>query len=287
MSARRFTIVVALVSGFAVTLAAVAVAAGSGGGDREPVSLAHLKGVNFVNSCRFSHRAGDDPIVFPGRAGQSHDHSFVGAQTTNAFSTHQTLLASPSTCDREGHTAAYWLPTLMANGAPVAPRGSTIYYRRKALDRVRAFPPDLRVIAGDANARVPQDRRVTFWSCGLAGGMPRSSSVPSCPSGRRTALRLHVRFPSCWDGKNLDSADHKLHVAYPRRGTCPVTHPVATPEITIIYRYPPLPEGTTVELASGGQYSAHADFVNAWDQGTLEQLVNGCLNKLRHCGRGS
>ncbi|MFN0154656.1 MAG: hypothetical protein ACKVUT_09775, partial [Gaiella sp.] len=82
MSARRFTIVVALVSGFAVTLAAVAVAAGSGGGDREPVSLAHLKGVNFVNSCRFSHRAGDDPIVFPGRAGQSHDHSFVGAQTT-------------------------------------------------------------------------------------------------------------------------------------------------------------------------------------------------------------
>ena len=29
-----------------------------------------------------------------------------------------------------------------------------------------------------------------------------------------TALRLHVTFPSCWNGQGLDSADHQSHAAY-------------------------------------------------------------------------
>jgi hypothetical protein len=41
-----------------------------------------------------------------------------------------------------------------------------------------------------------------------------------------------------------------------------------------------------VSLSSGGQYSAHADFFNGWQQGTLVALVQGCLNALRHCGHG-
>lgn len=49
--------------------------------------------------------------------------------------------------------------------------------------------------------------------------------------------RVSVHFPSCWDGKNLDSPDHKSHVAYPASGTfesggpCPSTHPVKIPQI--------------------------------------------------------
>ena len=39
-------------------------------------------------------------------------------------------------------------------------------------------------------------------------------------------------------------------------------------------------------LASGGQYSGHADFFNAWNQATLQGLVTGCLNALRHCQQG-
>lgn len=42
---------------------------------------------------------------------------------------------------------------------------------------------------------------------------------------------------SCWDGKNLDSPDHKSHVAYGGGsganggGSCPSTHPVKLPQI--------------------------------------------------------
>ena len=32
--------------------------------------------------------------------------------------------------------------------------------------------------------------------------------------------------------------------------------------------------GPTAELASGGDFSGHADFINAWNQPTLERLVD-------------
>jgi hypothetical protein len=99
-------------------------------------------------------------------------------------------------------------------------------------------------------------------------------------------LRLHVLFPNCWNGVALDSADHQTHMAYSRAGRCPVTHPVAVPAIALVFRYP-VAGGPDVTLASGGQFSAHADFVNAWRQGRLTALVEACLNALRHCGRGS
>jgi hypothetical protein len=150
---------------------------------------------------------------------------------------------------------------------------------------VTAFPTGLRMIAGDAAATSPQGMRVTFWSCGALSGVPSSVDVPTCPQRRGSSLRLHVRFPSCWDGRRLDSPDHKSHMAYAVRGSCPSTHPVAVPAIAQIYRYP-TPGGDGFTLASGGEYSAHADFFNAWRPGALKRLVEGCLNALVHCGRG-
>jgi hypothetical protein len=245
-----------------------------------------LQGVNFVGSCRFSHMAMDDPIVYPGQPGVSHDHSFVGNTTTNAYSTLQSLRAGSTTCKRDGETAAYWMPTLLLNGQMIVPRGATIYYRRKTLDAVRPFPAGFKMIAGDRSATSPQGLKLTYWNCGAAGGVAASAEVPTCPNNRGEGLRLHVNFPNCWDGSRLDSADHKSHVAYSTRGRCPATHPVAVPAISLIFRYP-ITGGSGVTLSSGGRYSAHADFFNAWRQGTLTSLVNQCLNALRHCAQGS
>jgi hypothetical protein len=263
-----------------VSVAGLSFAAGPSGRD-----MRSLVRVNFVSACGFSHRAPDDPIVFPQQPGRSHDHTFVGNTSTNAASTVGSLLRSSSTCRRSGDTAAYWMPTLLVAGRAVEPRAATIYYRRRTLDPVHTFPPGLRMIAGDARAAAPQAGRVTFWSCGALSGIPPSASVPTCPNDRRTGLRLHVRFPDCWSGAGLDSADHQSHMAYSRRGRCPVSHPVAVPAIALIFRYP-VSGGLDTTLASGGQYSAHADFFNAWNAEALDALVQGCLNALRHCGRG-
>lgn len=285
MKARRIFLSSLFLSGLAAAIAVTATALGAAGSSGIAPSRASLAGVNFVNHCQFSHRAPDDPIVAPGIPGASHDHTFVGSRSTSASSTLASLLASPSSCDQPGHTAAYWMPTLLAAGRPVEPMGATIYYRRSTLAAVTPFPPGLRMIAGDAKSTAPQSTRVTSWNCGIAGGVERSSLAPSCPAGRRTSLRLHVTFPSCWDGRNLDSVDHKSHMAYPVRGRCPSTQPVATPAITLIYRYPST--SGAVALSSGGQITAHADFFNSWSQATLTGLVDRCLNALRHCGHGT
>src|SRR4051812_5371398 len=61
-----------------------------------------LQGVNFTGSCAFSHMSMDDPIVYPRQPGASHDHSFVGNTTTDAFSTLRAPRAGGATCKRGG-----------------------------------------------------------------------------------------------------------------------------------------------------------------------------------------
>ena len=278
----RLLAALALLPVAAVLLVSTAIAGDNG----KRMSTAKLRGGNFVSACTFSHGAPDDPIVFFGLPGASHHHSFVGNTGTNASSTLESLLAAGTTCHRGGDTAAYWMPTLSVNGQPVAPNHAQIYYRRKTTKSVEAFPAGFRMVAGDAKASSAQPLRTTFWNCGVRGGVRPTSTVPTCPDARRRALRLHVTFPSCWDGKNLDSADHQSHVRYPMQGRCPARFSHALPQISLIYRYPVSGAGD-VQLASGGQLTAHADFFNAWRQSDLQSLVDGCLNALRHCQRGS
>jgi hypothetical protein len=256
----------------------------------------------FVSTCRFSHMAPDDPIVSPRKPGYSHDHTFVGNVSTNAFSTPSTLLHAGTTCAPEADTAAYWAPTLLVDGAPVAPAGASIYYRRLTRVQVRPFPRGLRMVAGNSRAWRPQSIQVTFWDCGLiktnfygpiarwssSSALPlvgaESSSVPRCPP--KTQLQLHVNFPDCWNGRTLDSPDHKSHMAYSVAGRCPASHPVAVPAISLVYRYPPPGPGTVI-LSSGGQHSGHADFINSWKQAALARDVESCLNGHRRCGLGA
>jgi len=250
------------------------------------VRLGQLAGVNFVSVCGFSHRAGDDPIVFPGQPGVSHDHTFVGNTSTSAFSTLTTLSEAETTCRRPGDTAAYWMPTLLVNGAVVTPLSATIYYRRRTLAPTQPFPAGLKIVAGNSHATSPQSVRRVFWNCGVLGGVAPSATPPTCPGPFARGLRLHVRFPDCWNGKTLDSADHAGHMAYSVAGACPASHPVPVPAIAVIFHYPTT-GGPTTTLSSGGPLTGHADFFNAWNQTTLARLVTDCLDVLRHCGRGA
>jgi hypothetical protein len=266
----------------AALIAAVAVVGANAVGTRSHAPAPELSGfedVNFVSLCRFSHRKPDDPIVFPGQPGLSHDHTFFGSSATDAYSTPGGLLGSRSTCSRTADSAAYWAPTLVVNDKPVAALDAAVYYRRTTIDRVKPFPANFMMIGGNADARAPQSTSTVFWNCSL-DALNVSTGIPDC--GNRS-LRLHVIFPECWDGTRLDSPDHKAHVAYASSGVCPASHPVALPQLVLILRYPVSGTGR-VEVASMGQFSGHADFVNAWNQTELTRLVDYCLNALRPCG---
>jgi hypothetical protein len=252
----------------------------------------------FVSTCTFSHRATDDPIVFPALPGVSHDHTFVGNVSTNAYSTLSSLKKAGTSCAPHADTAAYWAPTLFADGRPVMPITATIYYRRLTAAPVRPFPPGLRMVAGDSHAVTPQSTAVTYWDCSLlkttfygpndatpptALAPAASSDVPSCPP--RAELQLHVNFPECWDGRHLDTPDHREHMAYAVSGRCPAGYPVGLPALELIYSYPArATDGAgTVNLSSGGQTTGHADFINSWNQPSLAQRVRRCLNQYAYC----
>jgi hypothetical protein len=245
----------------------------------------------FVLACRFSHRNQDDPIVFPRQPGRSHDHTYFGNRSTNAFSTPASLRRHRRTSCK-GATAAYWVPTLFVGGRAVWSPLLIAHYVRRTYARVDPFPAGLKMIAGDASARSPQPRRVTSWSCADPPnfliepypnredpGSKRGARIPNCAADDTDwgDLRLQVDFPNCWDGSRLDSPNHKSHMAYSSKGACPRSHPVEVPALTLFVHYE-VAGGLSSELSSGGQFSAHADFVNAWNQAKLTTLVNGYLN---------
>ena len=218
--------------------------------------------------CSFSHRNNDDPVVFPRQAGRSHNHTYIGNRSVDAETTSASLIGGNTSCDSESDSSAYWMPTLFVGQNDVVPFATIVYYVNRSRQGITAPPKGLVMIAGNAEARGRQPKGIVAWSCGAVGGPPRYATIPAC--GDEQMLQLQATFPNCWDGRRLDSADHKQHLKYSSRGLCPASHPVAMPQIILIVLYPPVPLGSQV---ASGRFGAHADFMNGWDQAELERLV--------------
>jgi Tol biopolymer transport system component len=271
-----------------VGLALVTVGLGQGlaGADDDPSPVAGIDRVrDFITVCAFSHRSADDPIAHFGQPGDSHSHDFWGNTSTDANSTLASMLAASTTCNRPGDLAGYWMPTVLSDGKPVTPAEATFYYRGEGLDPadITAFPPDFRMIAGDPSATTAQPLTAVEWACREEGAKkPWRADIPSCPAGSDVAFR--VNFPDCWNGRDTDSADHRSHVAYRTdTGACPATHPVAVPQISMTVTYHDV-GGGQLSLSSGSVFSGHADFLNAWHQADLADLIQSCLARRRQCG---
>ena len=245
----------------------------------------------FVALCPSSHRARNDPIVFPGQPGQSHLHSFFGSTVTDAYSTLGTLLAGGTTCDPVEDRSAYWVPTLLVDGVALEPEEAKVYYLTAHDDpgAVRPFPPGLRILAGTPSRTGPDGPSRYTWSCRGADASS-TGDFAVCPAGHE--LELLLDFPDCWNGRDLDAPDHKSHMAYGAGGACPASHPVPVPRLQFKLRYPTsggpgvrIATGSGVHASHGGSgYSAHGDFLNAWLPGTLEERVERCLARELKCG---
>jgi Domain of unknown function (DUF1996) len=284
MRGRRVAMFVAVSS--SVMLIATGLGVTSSGAASKPSAAAMSaarRSSRFITRCNFTHTLSDDPIVKPNQPGASHSHDFFGNVTTNAATTLASLDAGGTTCiDRKDHSG-YWVPSLSVNGVPVQPTFTNVYYQSagKPFRSIKTIPHGLEVVAGDAMAIAPQSLQVTSWNCGAdEDDIGMTSSAPTCP---RPTLTIHVNFPDCWNGTTLDSADHKSHLAYHSpNGTCPAGFPVPIPRVRVNVHYPTT-GGPGVALASGGQFSGHADFFNAWVPSELHRLVKTCINAGKIC----
>jgi hypothetical protein len=257
---------------------------------------------SFRTQCSLAKFAFDDPIVYPGQPGASHLHMFFGNTAVNAFSTPQSLVSSGNSTCKGGtlNRTAYWIPALFDSrtGEVITPDEATFYYKtgyNMNPAGTKPMPAGLRMIVGDKNSTSKQQH--IDWMClnGAGGG----GTIPTCRAG--DAVRLQLIFPQCWDGKNLDSQDHKSHMTYPiyrnwpQVSSCPSTHPIALPELTEIFDFPVSATANPAfwRLSSDmyatttpGGYSAHADWMNGWDQTTMTTFTTFCLDRSMDCGVG-
>ena len=254
--------------------------------------------IRFV--CAYSHMRFDDPIVFPGQVGRTHLHTFFGNTGTDANSTTASIAGSGNSTCAGGilNRSAYWVPSVIdtRTGTPVRPDSMVVYYKANGFNNVvQPMPAGLRMIAGDAArstpyANVNPDGNYDWYCEDGASGSGQSIS-PTCSartdwSPNVGAMRLAVIFPRCWDGRNLDSPDHKSHMAFPSGTSCPASHPVSIPEISINVFWPVRVANETRywRLASDnypssipGGYSSHADWWNGWDQSIVNRWNTNCL----------
>jgi hypothetical protein len=256
----------------------------------EPVPAGNVRVPEFNAACKVSHRLPDDPIVFPGMAGASHLHTFWGNKSTSATSTNDSLFSSLATsCDPPEDRSAYWVPTLLENGQPVDPHGVTVYYGSRLKDPAATvpFPEGFRMIVGDAKRQVatPKNAPGQFWCAGNDGETGRSAdgNWPVC--AKTAEITFQLTFPDCWDGKHLDSPDHKSHVGGTGPdGTCASgKFPVAIPSLSFVIGYPTSGSTAGFQLSSGMASSMHGDFMNAWETKPLAERVRNCITQKAKC----
>ena len=267
-----------------------------------PPSSASEPTGSFRFICNFSHLSYDDPIVDPGQPGASHLHMFFGNTATDASSTYDSLRSSGGGSCAGGtlNRSGYWAPAMFnQSGQVVIPDYITVYYKGNGpsadqIRQIRPFPAGLRMIAG-YNMASPGGDTHFAWDCENGGS--NSQTIPSCPAGQRVGVRLI--FPTCWDGANLDSADHRSHMAYGTYGTtgkwhCPDGYPVLLPEYQIGIWYSNDGATSSWHLSSDQMTgmthpngsTLHADWFGAWDPATMQTWVSTCIDGLLNCTSG-
>jgi Domain of unknown function (DUF1996) len=280
----------------------VRIQAFNGSANEGPTKHSDATGGEFRTECAYSHMGFDDPIVFPGQPGKSHLHTFFGNTLTRAGSTADTIanLGNSTCAGGISNRTAYWVPTLIdtKDGTPKAPDGSIWYYKTGGMlaARVKPFPKGLRMIAGNAASAQASDSEHIQWSCWDTGGVNERSVPTTCPVGDSVVMR--VAFPQCWDGQNLDSADHKSHMAYPisvpnqSYFECPSSHQVQLTQIGLNVKYKVTEAAAPARwrlssdmygTSKPGGFSAHGDWFNGWEEGVLNTWIKRCINDGYDC----
>ncbi|KAJ4412131.1 hypothetical protein N0V85_003713 [Neurospora sp. IMI 360204] len=183
---------------------------------------------------------------------------------------------------------------------------------------IKAFPPGFRMIAGDTNRRnytvgnvQDADPQKSDWASlgqtGQADLTQRAIGFNCLNYGKQAegtlyrhympdkdyldancadGIRAEMMFPSCWNGKDLDSDNHRSHLAYPdlvMSGSCPKGFETKVPSlmyetIWATNNFIGLPGQFVWANGDVQGFGYHADFMNGWDEDFLQQAVETCTN---------
>ncbi|WP_309096054.1 DUF1996 domain-containing protein, partial [Streptomyces sp.] len=276
---------------------------------------------SFATSCGVNENGlfnSDNVIVAPGVTnGAHHFHDYVGNQANDAFASDQDLANAETSCVDRGDKSSYYWPVLrLQNGTQeqdaqkpgggiegnageiVTPKQVTLDFVGNPRDKVTAMPRLLRIITGDAKAFVngPANANAS-WSCTGFEDRQLKDKYPLCPQGSDVVRTF--KFQSCWDGRNIDSANHRTHVAFAdAAGACPsgfrpipqlvqrIVYDVDAPSLRDGGRTTPLFAVDSFPEQLHKPVTDHGDFINVFDESLMKKMVD-CINDGRTCGAGA
>ncbi|WRZ95141.1 DUF1996 domain-containing protein [Streptomyces sp. NBC_01007] len=275
----------------------------------------------FATSCGVNANGlfnSDNVIVAPGVTnGAHHFHDYVGNQSNTAFASDDDLAKADTSCQDKGDKSSYYWPVVrLQNGTRerdadaagggtegnagqiVTPKQVTLTFVGSPRSKVTAMPRLLRIITGDAKAFVNGTKNANAsWSCTGFEDRQLKDKYPVCPQGSDVVRTF--KFQSCWDGANIDSANHRTHVAFAdAEGNCPggfkaipqlvqrIVYAIGAPSLQDGGRTSPLFAVDSFPEQLHKPVTDHGDFINVFDEGLMKDMVD-CINSGRKCGAGA
>ncbi|MFD1661216.1 DUF1996 domain-containing protein [Streptomyces caeni] len=260
------------------------------------------------------NRNTDNVIVAPGVTnGAHHTHDYIGNQKINAFSDNNNFLQGGTSCRNKNDLSAYYWPVLRLQdgtqefdqnrdgggkegnvGKILVAQQAQIRYVGSPTSKVVAMPQFLRIITGDAKTTTNGLANANaHWSCtGFENKVQLTTQYPICPQGSKVVRTF--AFQSCWDGQNIDSANHRTHVAFADAGGNCQNGFKAIPQLTmrLVYSVPrPVVQNGQVKNAYAVDgfpeqlhkpATDHDDFISITTGGLAKKIAN-CVNSGRRC----
>ncbi|MGW1952018.1 DUF1996 domain-containing protein [Streptomyces sp. NPDC001920] len=271
---------------------------------------------SFTTNCGVNeneNRNSDNVIVAPGVSnGAQHQHDYVGNQANNAFASDEDLANGNTTCQNQGDKSSYFWPVLriqdgtqdIDQGQPgggqdgnvgkiVEASEAQLKFVGNRTSDVVAMPRALRIITGDAKSFTNGlNNANTSWSCTGFEDRQVTDKYPICPEG--SSVVRTSNFQSCWDGQNIDSANHRTHVDFVEAdGTCSNGFQ-AIPQLQVRLVYdvqaPQIDNGQVQNAFAVDSFpeqlhkpiTDHNDFINFFDEDLMNEMVQ-CINSGQDC----
>lgn len=276
----------------------------------------------------------DDPVMYPNQPGASHLHQWYGNRLDANMSTYDKVRGAYATATNPVNPTGYWSSALLdGNGNVIRPDYESVYYKRRPASDpacqgfglatqgqgtclANGIPNGLKMIFGYdmINGRPAETDLALYFNCDGPGAVQghyktMAEAIPNCPATRpenmgdankRNRFGVVMNARTCWDAKNLDSPDHRSHVAYKQDthngyAACPATHPYVMPDLQLAIWYTILPgddlrkwsaSSDPAHPEAGPLRTFHADYDESWDGIVKQMWVDNCINKKLNCAGG-
>lgn len=269
----------------------------------------------------------DDPVIFPKQSGRAHLHQPWGNSDFTAFTTPDSLRMNAATdCNKTPYSlnrSLYWMPALINDkDEAIQPDWVAVYYKqytaasqfctpgsKRFVGKCIGLPNKIRFIFG-WNSNAPTAKvKGAAWVCGGASAYNLEDlfATGKCVAGEQ--LIAQTQAPECWDGKYLDTPDHRSHMSFGVQDgygvySCPATHPYAIPQeenkaswVVTADMYTTSANGvirpriflSSDAMLPGGKAgeTLHADYMEGWVGEAKKIWYDNCIEKHLNCSGGT